>query len=151
MAEGRPDKYGYRVWDGVSLSAYIKKTYDVDLCVRHCQRLFHTLGFSLVRPRTFPNKGELNEVERAVYKKITELKNDSTAVIVFQVEVHFQITTSVTRKWVLKGSKPQMKSAPGRKNVPYSGFVCPATGELIVTKPISFRFKTTLEEIFSVL
>ena len=69
LEEDRPDKYGYRVWDGISLSEYIKKVYGVDLCVRHCQRLFHTLGFSLVRPRTFPSKGEQNATERTVYKK----------------------------------------------------------------------------------
>ncbi len=63
----------------------------------------------------------------------------------FQDEVHFQITTSVTRKWVLRGSKPQVKSAPGRKNVPYSGFVYPATGELIVTKPGRFNYATVIE------
>jgi len=63
----------------------------------------------------------------------------------FQDEVHFQVTTSVTRKWVLRGSKPQVKSAPGRKNVPYSGFVCPATGELIVTKPDRFNYATVIE------
>ena len=62
-------KYGFNVWDGPSLSAYIVKTYSVKLCVRQCQRIFHKLGFSLVRPQTFPNKGEKNEEERNEYKK----------------------------------------------------------------------------------
>ena len=62
-------KYGYPVWDGPSLSSYIEKTYGVKLCIRQCQRLFHTLGFSLVRPQTFPSKGEQNKEERAAYKK----------------------------------------------------------------------------------
>ena len=44
-----------------------------------------------------------------------------------------------------KGAKPQVKSAPGRKNAPYSGFVCPATGELIVTKPDRFNYATVIE------
>ena len=69
LEEDDPRKYGYNVWDGPSLSAYIKKTYMVKLCVRQCQRLFHALGFSLVRPQTFPSKGEQNEQERAEYKK----------------------------------------------------------------------------------
>ena len=69
LEEDDSKKYGYNVWDGPSLSAYIEKTYTVKLCVRQCQRLFHALGFSLVRPQTFPSRGEQNEQERAEYKK----------------------------------------------------------------------------------
>ena len=69
LEEDDPEKYGQNVWDGPSLSAYIKKTYAVKLGVRQCQRLFHSLGFSLVRPQTFPSKGEKNEQERTEYKK----------------------------------------------------------------------------------
>ena len=69
VEEDNPKKYGQTVWDGPSLSAYIKKTYAVKLSVRQCQRLLHSLGFSLVRPQTFPSKGEENEQERTEYKK----------------------------------------------------------------------------------
>ena len=69
VEEDDPKKYGHNVWDGPSLSAYIEETYAVKLSVRQCQRLLHTLGFSLVRPQTFPSKGENNEVERMEYKK----------------------------------------------------------------------------------
>jgi len=68
-------------------------------------------------------------------------------VIVFQDEVHFQVTTSVTRKWVKKGSKPKVKSAPVRKNVAYSGFVIPETGELIMTKPGWFNYETVIQSL----
>ena len=69
LEEDCPKKYGYNVWDGPSLSAYIEDTYAVKLGVRQCQRLFHRLGFALVRPQTFPSKGEHNEAERTEYKK----------------------------------------------------------------------------------
>lgn len=69
LEEDDPKKYGHNVWDGPSLSAYIEKTYAVKLCVRQCQRMFHSLGFSLIRPQTFPSKGEQNELERTEYKK----------------------------------------------------------------------------------
>ena len=69
LEEDNPKKYGHNVWDGPSLSAYVEKTYAVKLSVRQCQRLFHSLGFSLVRPQTFPSKGEHNEQERAEYIK----------------------------------------------------------------------------------
>ena len=59
--------------------------------------------------------------------------------------MHFQVTTSVTRKWVVKGSEPKVKSSPGRKSVPYSGYVVPKTGELIVSKPSWFNYKTVIE------
>ena len=78
-------------------------------------------------------------------KKLTELENDNSAIVIYQDEVHFQVTTSVTRKWVLKGSEPKVKSAPGRKSVPYSGYICPNTGELIVTKPTWFNYETVID------
>ena len=69
LEEDDPKKYGYNVWDGPALSSYIEKIYSVKLCVRQCQRTFHKLGFSLVRPQTFPSKDEQNEEERSEYKK----------------------------------------------------------------------------------
>jgi len=69
LEEDNPKEYGYNVWDGPSLSAYIEKTYTVKLCIRQCQRIFHNLGFSLVQPQAFPSKGEQNEAEHTEYKK----------------------------------------------------------------------------------
>ena len=69
LEEDDTRKYGQSVWDGPSLSAYIEKTYAVKSGVRQCQRLLHSLGFSLVRPQTFPGKGVQNEQERTEYKK----------------------------------------------------------------------------------
>ena len=62
-------EHGYSVWDGPNLSDYIKKKYGIDLSVRQCQRLFHKLGFSLVRPQTYPSKNESNKKERETFKK----------------------------------------------------------------------------------
>ena len=61
------------------------------------------------------------------------------------------MTTSVTRKWVVKGSKPKVKSAPCRKSVPYSGYVIPQTGELIVTKPSWFNYETVIDSFRQLL
>ena len=69
----------------------------------------------------------------------------------FQDEVHFQITTSVTRKWVPKGSAPKVASPPGRKSVAYSGYVVPATGGLVVTKPGRFTRETVIASIREML
>lgn len=38
-----------------------------------------------------------------------------------------------------------MASAPGRKSVPYSGYVVPETGELITTKPFWFNYETVIQ------
>lgn len=70
LEESDPGKYGYNVWDGPSLSAYIKATYNVDLCVRQCQRMFRNLGMSLIRPQTFPSKNKEGlDQERESFKK----------------------------------------------------------------------------------
>ena len=71
--------------------------------------------------------------------------------VIYQDEVHFQVTTSVTRKWVVKGSEPKVKSAPGRNSVPYSGYVIPETGELIVTKPLWFNYETVIDSFRQLL
>lgn len=48
-----PRKVGMAVnlWDGKTLSAFIKKRFGKNLQVRQCQRLFRQLGFRLRKPR----------------------------------------------------------------------------------------------------
>lgn len=53
--------------------------------------------------------------------------------------------STITRQWYAKGSKPKVKSYPGRKSVAYSGFVVPQTGELYAAKPDWFNYKTTID------
>ena len=57
VLQSNPNDYGFKVWDGPSLSAYIKKEFNIELAARQCQRIFYQLGFSLIRPQTFPSKG----------------------------------------------------------------------------------------------
>ena len=64
-----PEEYGYKVWDGPSLSEYIKETFDVSLGERQCQRLFHELGYSLIRPQSFPSKDYEDTEARNDFKK----------------------------------------------------------------------------------
>lgn len=64
-----PSGYGFKVWDGPSMSSYIKDTFNINLCVRQCQRLFHELGYSRIRPQTYPSKGNEETDERIAYKK----------------------------------------------------------------------------------
>ena len=71
---------------------------------------------------------------------------DASVTVVFQDEVHYQVQTSVTAKWVPKGSKPKVMSKPGKQNVAYSGYLIPDTGELIVNKPSWFNYETVIED-----
>lgn len=50
---GPPRSYGLNtnIWDGKTLSSFIKQQYSIDLGVRQCQRLFRQLGFRLRKPR----------------------------------------------------------------------------------------------------
>lgn len=146
ILEDRPEDHGYYVWDGPSLSDYIKKKHDITYTVRHCQRLLRSLGFSLVRPQPYPSKGEENEVAREDFKKkIAALRADPCVKLFYQDEVHFQLQTSITRKWVAKGSCPKVKSPPGKVSICYSGFVSPEDGTLFVTKPTWFTYETVIE------
>lgn len=67
--ESDPEDSGYRVWDGTTLSDYIREQFNIDLGVRQCQRLFHTLGFSKIRPQKYPSLGERNNEAREDFKK----------------------------------------------------------------------------------
>ena len=49
--------------------------------------------------------------------------------------------------WALKGSKPKIKSYPGRQKISYSGFVIPSTGQLFTYKPEKFTFETTIDAL----
>ncbi len=55
------------VWDGKTLSAYLKQEFGVSLQVRQCQRLFRQMGFRLRKPR--PLIAHANPELQAEYKK----------------------------------------------------------------------------------
>lgn len=63
------EKYGYHVWDGPALSDYIKATYNIEYGIRSCQKLFHKLGFSLLRPQTYPSLENPDNEARDALKK----------------------------------------------------------------------------------
>ena len=60
---------GTHLWDGKTLSAFIKDRFRVDLGVRQCQRLFRQLKFRLRKPRPLIAHAD-PEVQRD-YKKTT--------------------------------------------------------------------------------
>jgi transposase len=64
-----PEKSGLsgQIWDGKTLSAYIKKRYGINLGVRQCQRTFNQLGFRLRKPR--PVIAHADPALQAEYKK----------------------------------------------------------------------------------
>lgn len=64
-----PKDFGFKVWDGPSLSSYIGSAFGVQISVRQCQRLFHNLGYSRIRPQPYPSKGYEDSEEREAFKK----------------------------------------------------------------------------------
>lgn len=143
-----PKQHGFNVWDGPTLSRYIKTEFDVEYSVRSCQYLFHKLGRTLVRPQTYPSLKNPDDAARKAFRELmAELEDDPTKTVVFQDEVHFCAQTTITRKWVRKGSKPRVMSKPGKDSIAYSGFVIPETGVLHVNKPGWFTFETTIGSI----
>ena len=64
-----PRGHDLKVWDGPSLSVYIKSQYDVDISIRQCQRLFRKLGYSRIRPQPYPSKVNEDTEERNAFKK----------------------------------------------------------------------------------
>lgn len=148
--EDNPGKYGYRVWDGKALSDFIGKEFGITYSVRSSQWLLRKLKFSLIVPQPFPSLDEENTEEKKNFKKklrIVIWDGMTKHIVVFQDEVHFTVQTTVTRRWARQGSKPRVKSKPGREKVSYSGFVIPENGQLIITTPPHFNFETVIESI----
>ena len=69
VLRARPSDAGMQVnlWDGKTLSAWIGKTYGVQLGVRQCQRLFRQLEFRLRKPR--PVLARADPVRQKKHKK----------------------------------------------------------------------------------
>jgi transposase len=65
----RPMDFGLtgNLWDGKTLSEYLKRQWKVSLCTRQCQRLFRQLGFRLRKPR--PLIASANAEDQARVKK----------------------------------------------------------------------------------
>ena len=53
VLRSKPEDVGLRgaVWDGKSLSTFIRQEFAVNLSIRQCQRLFRQLGFRMRKPR----------------------------------------------------------------------------------------------------
>jgi transposase len=64
-----PTEFGLptQMWDGPTLSAYLRATFGVKLKVRQCQRLFRHLGFRLRKPR--PQVAQADPAAQAAHKK----------------------------------------------------------------------------------
>jgi transposase len=69
VLRAKPSDAGMRVnlWDGKTLSAWIDKTYGVQLGVRQCQRLFRQFEFRLRKPR--PILARADPVRQKTHKK----------------------------------------------------------------------------------
>jgi transposase len=69
VLRGKPNDAGMRVnlWDGKTLSAWIEKTYEIQLGVRQCQRLFRQLDFRLRKPR--PVLAKADPARQKAHKK----------------------------------------------------------------------------------
>lgn len=65
----KPSDFGLssNLWDGKTLSAFVKNKWDINLGTRQCQRLFRQLGFRLRKPRSLIARA--NAEEQAQVKK----------------------------------------------------------------------------------
>ena len=69
VLRAKPSDAGMKVnlWDGKTLSAWINKTYSVQLGVRQCQRRFRQLEFRLRKPR--PLLARADPIRQKKHKK----------------------------------------------------------------------------------
>ena len=67
--QANPEQSGYNVWDGPTLSDYIKSQYGIEYGVRASQYLLHRMGFSLIRPQVYPSLEQPDDEAREAFKK----------------------------------------------------------------------------------
>ena len=67
--QAEPEQSGYNVWDGPTLSNYIKSQYGIEYGVRASQYLLHRMGFSLIRPQVYPSLEQPDDEAREAFKK----------------------------------------------------------------------------------
>jgi transposase len=69
VLRAKPTDAGMRVnlWDGKTLSAWIERSYGIQLGVRQCQRLFRQLEFRLRKPR--PVLAKADPARQKAHKK----------------------------------------------------------------------------------
>ena len=72
VLRNKPSDAGMRMnlWDGKTLSAWLQKTYGIELRVRQCQRLFRQLEFRLRKPR--PLLAKADPARQKKHKKNSE-------------------------------------------------------------------------------
>jgi transposase len=66
---GNPNQFGLptQLWDGPTLSEFLRRQFSVKLKVRQCQRLFRQLGFRLRKPR--PQLAQADPQLQSAHKK----------------------------------------------------------------------------------
>ena len=66
---GSPSQFGLptQMWDGPTLSEFLRREFGVKLKVRQCQRLFRQLGFRLRKPR--PQVAQADPQLQSAHKK----------------------------------------------------------------------------------
>jgi transposase len=66
---GNPSQFGLpaQMWDGPTLSEFLRRQFGVRLKVRQCQRLFRQLGFRLRKPR--PQVAQADPQLQSAHKK----------------------------------------------------------------------------------
>ena len=125
----RPSDAGMRVnlWDGKTLSAWIEKTYGIQLGVRQCQRLFRQFEFRLRKPR--PVLARADPARQKAQKKLRKLMRDDAVDL---WALHFQQQGSRCRMWVPPETRdPIVYHHPTRKSVGYFAAVRLRDGEFL--------------------
>ena len=132
-ASPREQGISANLWDGKTLSHWIRQQWGVNLGTRQCQRLFRTLGFRLRKPR--PMVGHADPELQKTHKKLLALAREQSVDLWALDEVHFQQHGSRCRMWVPPELKdPILLHAPTRKSVSYFGAVCLRDGKYFVRR-----------------
>jgi transposase len=123
-----PSRAGELHWTGVKLHGWLKDQLAVELGYRTVIRYLHQLDCHLRVPRTWPERQD-ERARAAFLEGLRPLQDDPNVELWFGDECGVEGDPRLRRRWVVRGSRPQVPYFGDHIRANVVGTVCPATGQ----------------------
>jgi putative transposase len=123
-----PSRAGELHWTGVKLHGWLKDQLAVELGYRTVIRYLHQLDCHLRVPRTWPERQDQTARE-AFLEGLRPLQDDPNVELWFGDECGVEGDPRPRRRWVVRGSRPQVPYLGDHIRANVVGAVCPQSGQ----------------------
>jgi transposase len=123
-----PSRAGELHWTGVKLHGWLKDQLAVELGYRTVIRYLHQLDCNLRVPRTWPERQD-EHARQAFLEGLRPLQDDPDVELWFGDECGVEGDPRPRRRWVPRGSRPQVPYRGDHIRANVVGAVCPQSGQ----------------------